>query len=346
MKILYFGDGKSSSTSFHRSEALKRLGHEVIVHDPQECYGSQLTNKYIHKIHYATGYRLLQNRTRRWLEDLIVKMPQPDLIWVNSGEFFGSRCLEVLRSLNRKIILYNNDDPTGRRDGRKFDMVLQAIRFYDLCVVRREESVNEYKQYGAKAVLKVLMSYDEVFHAPFPNVSDIPSRFRSDVAFIGTWMKNEHRDRFILTLIDNGINVNIWGGRWQKSPLWARLASHYKGQALAGRDYVAAIQGSKICLGLLSKGNRDLHTRRSVEIPFIGGLLCAERTSEHVQMYREGEEAVFWDNAEECLQVCQSLLADQERRERIRIAGMSRVRALMAGNEDICRKIMQTIINI
>jgi len=104
---------------------------------------------------------------------------------------------------------------------------------------------------------------------------------------------------------------------------------------------VAAIQGAKLCLGLLSKENRDLHTQRSAEIPYAGGLFCAERTSEHRQLYTEGAEAVFWSDAEECIQACRRLLADEPLRERIRIAGMHRIRALGLGNESICRQILQ-----
>ena len=107
--------------------------------------------------------------------------------------------------------------------------------------------------------------------------------------------------------------------------------------------YVAAIRGAKVCLGLLSKGNRDLHTTRSMEIPYAGGVLCAERTTEHLALYREDEEAVFWTTAEECAEKCLGLLGDDQSRERIRLAGMARVRNNKVGNEDICRQILQAV---
>jgi spore maturation protein CgeB len=153
-------------------------------------------------------------------------------------------------------------------------------------------------------------------------------------------MRHEKRDEFLLRLISLGVPISIWGDRWQKSPHFSKLKSHLRGGALIGRNYVAAIQGAKICLGLLSKGNRDLHTTRSLEIPFAGGLLCAERTVEHQEMYKEGVEAVFWSDADECAQVCKQLLNDQRLRENIRKAGMDRVRSLNVGNEDIFNEIM------
>ena len=186
----------------------------------------------------------------------------------------------------------------------------------------------------------VYRSYDEVEHHPFQSIDEIPKEFRSEVAFIGTWMRNEKRDEFLMKLIDEGIPVSIWGNGWEKSPLFSKLRPHLRGPALSGRDYVAAMQGAKICLGLLSKGNRDLHTQRTLETPYAGGLFCAERTSEHQQLYNEGIEAVFWSDAVECARVCKQLLNDDVLREKIRLAGMKRVRAIKAGNEDVCNTIL------
>ena len=99
-------------------------------------------------------------------------------------------------------------------------------------------------------------------------------------------------------------------------------------------------------MGLLSHGNRDLHTTRSVEIPYAGGLLCAERTSEHLEMYREDLEAVFWKDVDECVEKCRRLLADGVLRERIRKAGMQRVRELGVGNEDVCNQVLTKIVQL
>jgi spore maturation protein CgeB len=90
----------------------------------------------------------------------------------------------------------------------------------------------------------------------------------------------------------------------------------------------------------LSKGNRDLHTTRSLEIPYAGGLLCAERTEEHEEPYREGVDAVFWSDARECAQICQELLDNPERRRAIAASGAERVCSLKLGNEDIVRNVL------
>lgn len=343
--ILYLGQSDLGGTSRHRADALTRLGHQVVLADPYAAAANQLGGL-VGKLHFRTGYRFLQKTMKNWIIQTLALNENLDLIWVNSGELFGRQCVAQLRTQGVPVILYNNDDPTGGRDGRRFDSLLQAISLYDHCAVLRETNIIEYQSLGAKSVQRVWMSYDEVAHRPFQNPNDIPECFRSEVAFIGTWMRDERRDQFLLGLIDRGVPVSIWGQRWEKSPLWNRLKIHHRGGNLTGRDYVAAIQGAKINIGLLSKGNRDLHTRRSVEIPYAGGLLCAERTPEHLQLYREDQEAVFWSSAEECAEKCLDLLAHPDKRERIRLAGMRRVIENQVGNEDICQQILEHVMGV
>lgn len=340
--IWYLGNSDPGSTSFHRANALKRLGYNVVIYDPYLILNNSI-DKWLNPIHYRTGYRLVQEKILNWCKMLLNSAPHPTLIWVNGGELLGEECLKILRSAKCPIVLYNNDDPTGGRDGRRFDSLLKSLPYYDICAVMRQNNVQEFLEKGAKKVYRVSMSYDEVAHKPFSNINDIPNIFRSDVVFIGTWMKHENRDKFILTLLNEGINISIWGGRWQKSPYWKHLKNIYKGNALSGREYVAAIQGSKICLGLLSKGNRDLHTQRTFEIPYAGGLLCAERTFEHLEFYRENTEALFWSDVNECATICKELLSNNIQQESIRKAGMKRVRELHVGNEDICNSILKQI---
>ncbi|WP_324672910.1 glycosyltransferase [Hymenobacter sp. GOD-10R] len=342
-KILYLGDNHPAATSSHRAKALERLGHSVDIQDVHKVVASQLDSPLLHAIHYRTGFRLLQGKITKWLTGLLEKNSAYDVVWVDSGELLSPASLNVLKSLGCPVVLYNLDDPTGKRDGRRFDVLLKALPLYDLVAVVRKESEEECRQLHAKRVLRVLRSYDEVAHKPFDSIDDIPASFRSEVVFIGTWMRHEKRDDFMMELLRQGVPLSIWGSRWSKSPHWETLKASYRGGNLSGRDYVAAIQGSKICLGLLSKGNRDLHTQRSLEVPYAGGLFCAERTTEHQEIYEEGKEAVFWADAAECATICKKLLSDDALRESIRLAGMRKIRAIGVGNEDICRKILAEV---
>jgi spore maturation protein CgeB len=162
--------------------------------------------------------------------------------------------------------------------------------------------------------------------------------FSSDVAFIGTYLPE--RGPFLAELLRRGVPISIWGDRWNRAPEWNVLKVHWRGPGLDEAGYAAAVQSSKLCLGLLSKEVGDTCTTRSIEIPALGGLLCAERTSEHLALYRENEEAVFWADAEECSTICLELLADAPLREAIARSG--RQRALRNGrfNETAIAEIL------
>lgn len=342
LRILYLGDDSPGAIMRPQVEALRRIGHTVHHRDWSQV-SRELRHPLLSKVHFRTGYRLLKGRALKWLKAMLADSPVVDLVWIDSGELFGPEAIQYIKGRGINCILYCIDDPTGPRDGHRFALTRRAIPEYDLCVTTRPETEQEMKDLGCKNVLRVWKSYDEIQHAPFEDTNDIPEKFRSEVVFIGTWMRHEGRDRFLIKLIDAGISVSIWGIRWQKSPFWNRLKNHWRGSAVSGRDYVSAIQGSKICVGLLSHGNRDLHATRSLEVPYAGGVFCAERTSDHLKLYREGEEAVFWSSPEECIVRCRELLGDDSLREKMRIAGMKRVRELKVGNEDICRQILASI---
>jgi hypothetical protein len=343
VKILYLG--ANSGTSRHRADAIVRLGYEMTFCDMWALGEASVRHPLWSRIHFHTGYRLVQRRVRRALINNFGNCSTPfDVVWVNNGELVGRDAATILRRLGKRLVLYVNDDPMGGRDGKRFDSLLGAIPEYDLCVVVRQQNVEEFQKAGAKSVHRIFMSYDEVAHRPLEPDEQSSPEFDSEIAFVGTWMPE--RGPFLVELLRRGLSISIWGGRWQKAPEWAELKTAWRGPSVEGRDYVRSIAGAKICLGLLSKGNRDLHTTRSAEIPYAGGLLCAERTSEHLAMYHEGEEAVFWSDAEECVEICRRLLSDSMERERIRLNGMRRVRELEIGNENIVRQILEWVAQL
>ena len=238
---------------------------------------------------------------------------------------------------------YTVDDPFGGRDARRFAGYLHAGPEYDLLAVVRAENVAEAYDRGARAVMQVWRSADEVAHEPRRLNAEQHRRFASEVVFVGTWMPE--RGPFMAELIRRSVPLSIWGNRWQKAPEWPQLAPHWRGPGLdTDDDYAAAILAAEVNLGLLSRGNRDLHTHRSLEIPALGGLFCAERTCEHLALYEEGREAVFWRDAAECAEQCKALLADEPRRQAIAAAGHAR--ALRNGhyNEQVMARILETAL--
>ena len=207
------------------------------------------------------------------------------------------------------MINLNLDDPFGRRDLNSWTQYRSAVSEYDLVVVVREENIAEARALHAKRVLRIYRAADEVAHAPRELTPAEQEKWGSEVLFVGTAFPE--RGAFFRELVRLGVPLSIYGNKWSELKEWKALKTCWRGPGLEDPySYSTAILAAKVSLGLLSKENRDLHTTRSMEIPSLGGAFCAERTSEHLHLYEEDKEAVFWSSPEECAAKCAALLAD------------------------------------
>src|SRR5919106_5379148 len=333
MRISYIG--RNSGTSRHRADALRRLGHVVTLVDPWDYLGSsRWVGRWLQHAG-ALGVPLV-------IDDRIfrrVRLSEPELVWIDQGAFLGPGLLRRLRSLAAPIVNYTSDDPFGGRDGLRFRLYLKAIPYPDVITVVREVNVREARDRGARNVMRVWKSADEVAHRPRALGPDERRRYASDVAFVGTWMPE--RGPFIAELLRLGVPISLWGDRWHKAPEWPTLKPHWRGPGLHDERYASVILAAKVALGLLSRVNRDLHTTRSMEIPALGAALCAGRTSEPLSLYEDGVEAVFWSTAEECAAACRRLLADDAYRQSVARRGRERLHRNGHYNEQVLAAILQ-----
>jgi spore maturation protein CgeB len=267
-----------------------------------------------------------------------VEESKPDLVWVDHGAFLGRSLIQSLRATGAPIINYMIDNAWSSIYNVKCRHYRAAIPYYDLTVQVRENALSAAERAGAKHTFLASHSADEIAHRPLDLSEEEKGEYASEVAFIGTWLPE--RGPFLAELIRRGVPLSIWGDRWSRAPEWKILAARWRGPALGDKSYAAAIQSAKICIGLLSKQVGDVCTSRSVEIPAVGSVLCAERTAEHRELYKEGEEAMFWANAEECATICKTLLSNQT--QRAAIARRGHERALRNGhfNENELSKIL------
>ncbi|MFZ5746853.1 MAG: CgeB family protein [Pseudomonadota bacterium] len=337
MRVLYIGD--RGGTSRHRRNALERLGYSVDLVDPRDIVG---TSRYSEKWIWKTGGLGFGTIVRRSvLRHTAGK--RYDLCFVNQGELISRELVQDLRLISGAVVNYMCDNPFVERDGRRWRMFLDAVPQYDLFVAKTMPLVHEAGRRGARAIQRFLAA-DEIVHRPRPETAADAGAFRSDVAFVGTWMPE--RGPMVVRLLDAGINVRIFGVHWNKAPEYERLKHAIAmPHMLDDEEYVRAVQYAKIALGFLSVGNRDEHTSRSLEIPAIGALLCAQRTSEHLAMYREGEEAIFWDDMDECASQCRALLADPARLAAVAAAGAERQKRSRNWNEPLMQSIAEEALS-
>lgn len=338
LKILHLGPQRG--TCLDRANAFRRLGHQVEHLDPRQFLPR---TQWIDRITWHLGGHWFGSQLADALSRNL-SAARFDLCQVESSEWMTPEVIAVLRRHCDRIVSYSIDDPLGRRDGARFSVYRRHLSHFDLCVVVRQQNITEAYERGARAVMRVFMSADEVTHAPRRLTAEDRQHWAAEVQFLGTWFPE--RGQFLLKLLRLGVPLQIRGSNWDRAPEWPELRAHCRLGELTGDAYAKAIQCARVNIGLVSKGNRDQHTTRTMEVPALGALLCAERTIEHRSLYAERQEALFWSDSEECAAMCRYALEDEERRLAIAAAGRERLRKNGHYNQQVLAQILERALQI
>jgi spore maturation protein CgeB len=338
MRILYLGS--SRGTSLCRFEALKSLGYEADLIDPSDAIPAL---RIARSWSARTGGLGLAAVVERFVLSRVVA-PSFDLVFVDSGELISARLIAKLRRLAPLIVNYNPDNPYSDRDGRRWRLFKEALSSYDVLFVPRASNLDEAKALGARRVHRVWFTADDCLKDYSESGNVVVDEDRYDVGFVGTWMPE--RGGILLRLLNLGVDVRIAGPRWDRAPEYSLLRHNTRLASLSLHQYNLTVASARISIALLSKGNADLHTTRSIEIPMLGSVLCAERTSEHLALYEENVEAMFWSTPEECAQLCVDLLGDQRRLERMARAGRNRAVTNNLFNSQVMLEMVSSSLSI
>ena len=320
MKILYASQLSPNDSSLYRLWALERLGHAVI---PLNFYDYQSSNQLLRKIVYRLSAGPGVDRLNRDLLHL-AQSEKPDLLWADKLLWMKPKTLDRLRDLGIPTISYMIDNPFGPRQDPGWRLYMKSIPHYDLHVVQRDKNILDYRQRGARDVIKIQTAYEPTIHfPPSPTWSDADRN--RDVSFVGT--PYDDRATTLTRLSElNQFGVTISGNQraWQRALTPQAFTNLYREGELFLDQYREAIWRSKINLSFLTHSNQDEFVHKSFEIAACGGFLLAERSQGHLDRFREDEEAVFFSSFDECVQKIRRYLPDPAARARIAAAGQAR----------------------
>jgi spore maturation protein CgeB len=251
-----------------------------------------------------------------------------------------------------KSVSYMIDNAFGPRRDPGWRLYMKDIPHFDLHVVQRDKNIADYRERGARDVIKIQTAYEPTVHFPEPEGE---SRGGGDayeardaardrgVSFIGT--SYDDRPEFLTRLWrECGFPVVISGDKMWNARLDAEAAKAlYTGGELYGAAYREAIWRSKINLSFITHSNQDEFVHKSFEIAGCGGFLLAERSAGHMAKFREDEEAVFFSDFAECAAKIRRYLPDAAARGRIAAAGHERAVRDGYGNDAQMAKILERV---
>lgn len=268
----------------------------------------------------------------------LVKQNKYDLLWIDKGLIINKSTLLKVRQIQPdiKIVSYSADNMVLRHNQSL--NYLNCIPHYDYIFTNKSYILEELKQLGAKNVHFVNNAFELSFHYPRSLSNVEATKFSCDVGFIGHW--EQDRCNSLIYLANNGIKVKVFGGgKWKN---FKNISNLEILPPLFSDEYPTALSCFKISLCFLRKINGDQQTTRSVEIPACKGFMLAERTDEHIALFREGVDADYFSNDEELLFKCRYYLLNEKARKNIAESGYLKVHSLNLSNT----KMIKSMVNL
>lgn len=350
LKILVVADGHGGAIY---ADAIRK-GFDNLGHTTQTFYWQDYFHNYPYAESYKTDIGTKWGRLKSiWFKaqnkftfgpavvklnlDLVAqaKAFKPDLIFLYRGTHVWPCTLTTMKkATGAKIFGYNNDDPFSPTYPKYFwRHFRRGVPHYDHLFAYREKNLADYAEVGMVRTSLLRSYYLKDSNKPIlPRPAN--KKFACDVIFIGHF-EDDGRDQVIKHLMDNGVDVKLYGPLWYKSPFYAEFMEHMGGvniQPLYGADYNVALNSAKIALVFLSKLNNDTYTRRCFEIPAVGTVMASEYTEDLAQnLFKPDEEAIYFQDKEELLVKVQSLLAAPKKLQAMALAGQKRL--LASGHE-------------
>ena len=323
MKILYVGSLDRYGTALSRLESLRAIEANVEAFDVDPALDFSKTSavrRYLER-QLAWGPRL--RTANRALADACRQF-RPDIVWIDKGDWIWSSTLQGLREQGCYLVHHITDalHPRSNRLARERRGLRSTAGDYDLFFTTNVDDHGELAASSSPVALLTDLGYDHRRFEPSPLPESLREQWEQPIVFVGHY--EPETEAGVLALIEAGLPVTVYGhDPWFRSRNRARLGNHLRGR-LGNEEYIYALKGSQIGLCFVSVLNYNQTASRSFEIPGCGTFLLAIRTPQHLECYREGEEAEFFGDHEELVRKARYFLEHPAEREAIARRGHER----------------------
>lgn len=229
----------------------------------------------------------------------------------------------------------------------QFHLIKDLAPAYDFCLTPEKERIEDYRRIGANPVYMMYGANPKIYK---------PYKVRQefDVTFVG--QKFGDRPKNIKRLLDEGVNVKIWGAGWQinkfqKESLtkqritrvlnkiglksskskdsFRHLENGVYGPLLSDEEMVKMYSRSKISLGstITPDDQYRFMKLRDFEAPMSRAFYLVDYWYEIEDYYKVGKEVVCYEGIDDLIDKVKYYLTHENERETIRKAGLKRARS-------------------
>jgi len=329
LKILLIGHQDPWTIFNSYVSKYKALGHEVEVVNVRTAYSISFLNRSLNAVLNRLGIIPVYFGTQKLNASILERAEElkPDLVIFYNSFFVSKNTVERLKTDFKSVVFCWTTDATfyNRNISRP---LLKTIPLFDCHFTINSSTMPDLKEKGAKRVILTPPAADRAIHFPIEVSEEEEKNLGADLVFVGTYA-NDKRAEYSERLCRDGYKIKIYGTGWDGGIL--RCPCLRKNNRLAYRgvhseEMSKVFNASKIVLAFLRAHNKDKQTTRTYEIPACGAFMLHERNDEVAAIFKEGEEAEFFEGYEEMKKKIDYYLGHSEERERIAKKGYERIK--------------------
>ena len=238
---------------------------------------------------------------------------RPDLVLNQDVFHIDARLMRRIKQIGRAVTI----GQVGIEPSRGEDWSV-----YDLMISQLPTTVKFFRGLGVRAEVNHLAFEPAILDAlPAAPATDV------DVSFVGS-ISLDHRQRIaLLEAVAERYDLKLWGNRPQALPASSPLHRCFQGEVW-GADMYQVLRRSRITLNShIDLAGREAGNMRLFEATGVGAFLLTDFKDNLHTLFAPDREVAVWRSIEECLNLIDRHLRDDDGRAEIARAGQARTMA-------------------
>lgn len=320
--VLILGAGSLGAIEHFYKDGFEKCGIVVYTYIIADQYYAAINKSIFHKVANKISADIFYKSINDKLKAFMAQR-KFDIILVFKGMELFPETVMQLKEHAQILANYNADHPfTFYFPGSGNKNVRNSIIHYDVHFSYSGGIVDQLRSKFKVRAYCIPFGYNSNIKAA--SLTGDFNKYKSKFLFIGAY---DIERAVYLNRLQND-SLDIYGdSKWRtRSFLRPHLKSAYKNKPLYGSEYVDAIPKAIGILNLLRKQNlnENSHNMRTFEVPGYGGVLISQRTSEQLDFFDDGKEAIFFESVDELKDRFAYLLRKPSVVESIKKAAISR----------------------